>query len=104
MTENPKSNAGVIRTGKASKREASPLSKVLPTDRVAFDKQVEILRAFAAVYAASGGNPVSNETAGAALTPTFKSGTVITTNAFFTDVGLLVRSDEGGFEPSQELN
>src|SRR5262249_29698635 len=81
----------------------SPLTKVLPTDRVAFDKQAEIARAFAAIFEIKGQKAVSNEDAGAALTPALAGGTVLTTNPFFSDIGLLNRAEEGGFKPSQEL-
>src|SRR2546422_8083075 len=79
------------------------LLKTLPTDRITVDKQVELLRAFAVVYDANGGKPVTNEQAGNAVTPTKAAATVILTNAFFTDIGLLARSDNRGFTPSHDL-
>lgn len=86
------------------KREVSPLTKILPTDRLAFEKQIEVATAFAVVHETNGHNPVANDAAGGALTPTLASTTVLTTNAFFVDVGLLVRHEDAGkFTPSQEL-
>lgn len=73
-------------------------TQVLPSDRVAVDKQLEALRAFVVASDAAGG-PVTNDQAGEIIN---MSGlTVIVTNAFFTDVGLLGRSDTGKFTPTQ---
>ena len=82
-------------------RERSTLARILPTDRLAFDKQKELLRAFAAEYAANGGQPVTNDKAGEIIG--LSGSTISQTNGFFCDVGLLVRSDQGGFVPSNEL-
>src|SRR6266436_2360607 len=91
VTDNPKSKVEEPKRVriKAQRRESN-LSKVLPTDRLALDKQIEILGAFAAVYETNEGHPVSNEAAGAALTPTLKPNTVLTANAFFADIGILI--------------
>lgn len=86
-----------------SKRERSPLSKVLPTDRIAFDKQVAILRAFAAVYAANNAQPVTPEQAGEVTTPKFSGSTITQAIGFFCDIGILERLEKGGLKPSQEL-
>ena len=79
-----------------TKRERSSLTKVLPTDRVAHDKQIALLRAFAAVYVSNGGQPVTNDQAGDVISPKLSGSTVSQTNGFFVDVGLLTRSDKGG--------
>jgi hypothetical protein len=84
------------------KREKSTLTKVLPTERISLDRQPDILRAYAAIYEANGGNPVSNEEAGSTLTPKFSGSTLTQAVPFFTDVGLITRTDTG-FVPSAEL-
>ncbi len=78
-------------------------TQILPTDRISFDKQIAIARAFAAGYQHNDGRPVSNDEAGAIVTPALKGGTVVLTNPFFADIGLISRSDKGGFIPGQEL-
>ena len=70
----------------------------LPSDRLSCEKQLEALRAFVAASDAKGG-PVTNEEAGAVVS--MSGMTVVVTNAFFVDVGLLVRSDAGQFTPGQ---
>jgi hypothetical protein len=80
------------------------LTKVLPTDRIAFEAQVELLRAFAAVYQSNGGQPVTNDQAGDVLSKKLSGSTVSQTNGFFCDIGLLSRSDKGtGFVPGPEV-
>ena len=81
-----------------TKPKRSSLAKTLPTDRIAFEKQVALLRSFAAVYASNGGKPVTNEQAGEVLNPKLSGSTVTQTNGFFGDIGLIARSDDkGGF-------
>ncbi|HEU0046920.1 MAG TPA: hypothetical protein VFQ43_04840 [Nitrososphaera sp.] len=102
MSEQPKPKA-VDELRHAVVRYKRVLLKVLPTDRLTVEKQIELLRAFAVVYEANGGKPVKNEDAGNAVTPAKAGATVILTNAFFVDIGLLKRGDNGGFEPSADL-
>lgn len=85
-----------------AKRERSSLTKILPTDRIAFDRQVEILRAFAACYESNGGKPVGSDQAGDAITPKFSGSTIGVAVPFFVDAGLLARADSG-FVPAREL-
>lgn len=99
----PESPTNGDETKTATGRTRSPLTKVLPTDRILFDSQVELLRAFATVYASNGGNPVTNEQAGDVLTRKLSGSTVSQSNGFFTDIGLLSRADKGGFVPSTEV-
>jgi hypothetical protein len=74
------------------KREKSSLCKVLPTDRIAFERQVEILRAYAACYQSNGGKPVANTQAGATIKPEFSASTLGVAVPFFAD-----RSERGRF-------
>lgn len=72
--------------------------KTLPTDRVGFQRQMEILRA----YAVNGesGQSVTNEQVAAVVNIAAQS--VSLCNMFFVEVGLLQRGD-GGYIPSQEV-
>jgi hypothetical protein len=71
---------------------------VLPSDRLSTDKQLEALRAFVVASEAENG-AVTNDQAGKIVG--MSALTVVVTNAFFTDIGLLARSDSGQFMPSQ---
>jgi hypothetical protein len=101
VPEKPAPDTPLQSTQKA-KRERSNLCKVLPTDRIAFDRQVEILRAYAACYESNGGKPVSNRQAGETLTPKFSASTLGVAVPFFTDISLLTRNGNE-FVPSPEL-
>ncbi len=69
------------------------LTKILPTDRLAFDRQIEALRAFAAVFESNGGKPVTNQSAGECAK--LAASTIMTANAWFVDAGFLNRVEEG---------
>lgn len=106
MNENAKTLSGSPQSAEPkTTRERSQLTKVLPTDRIYFEKQVETLRAYAAVYAANGGNPVTNEKAGEIVG--LSASTISQTNGFFNDVGIVTRDEQGGlkggFIPSNEV-
>lgn len=85
--------------------QSSPLStktrprKALPTTRIAFSKQLDILRAYAA---ASGPTRKSVTNSDIEDIIKMKASTISLGNAFFDDTGLLQRTDKG-FVPSQEL-
>ena len=74
--------------------------KLLPTDRIAFPKQLDVLRAFVAA-SADGGGSASNNTAADIVKMSHH--TVVLTNPFFTDIGLLSRADRGRLTPSQAV-
>lgn len=79
------------------------LTKQLPSDRLTFDRHVAALRAFAAVFESNGGKPVSNTEAGDVVQPKkMAEGTIVVSNAFFVDIGLLSRQDDGRFGVAQE--
>jgi hypothetical protein len=98
MTTNEQSENGAVKPklGKKSK-----LTKILPTDRISFPKQVEILRAFAVAAEHSPGEGITNEAAGKIVT--MAPATLIQTNAFFCDIGLLTRSGQG-FTVAKEVS
>ena len=86
-----------IESGGVNKR--TTLSEILPTSRLTFPKQVEIIRAYGAAYDAGKG-PVGIEeiTKFVGMAPS----TVSQSNAFLTDVGL-VRKDGRRFVPAAEV-
>ncbi|HEY5909003.1 MAG TPA: hypothetical protein VJA21_00210 [Verrucomicrobiae bacterium] len=87
--------------GEQSRTEGKPPTRTLPSDRLAFDKQVAVLRAFTVVYESNGNKPVGNDAAGEVLG--MAGSTVVVTNAFFCDVRLLVRQkEEQAFVPTPE--
>jgi len=73
---------------------------VLPTNRVAYEKQKDILKAFAIVGAQ--GNVTTNKAVSEALTGLLDS-TIRFTNEFFVEVGF-IRETSGGFVVSRELS
>jgi hypothetical protein len=73
------------------------LTQTLPTDRISFTKQTEIVRAFAAVYDKNN-SPVSNDDVGRFIN--MAGSTVSQSNAMFVDVGLLQRAEAGKFIPT----
>jgi hypothetical protein len=76
-----------------------PRRKILPTIRIAPQKQFDLLRAWAA---ASGPSKKPVQLADAAEIVKMAVNTITLANPFFCDVGLLQRQD-GGFVPSDEV-
>src|SRR5690348_12696847 len=74
-------------------------TRALPTDRITFQKQLDLLRAYAAI-ASSTGRGVSNKAV--ADVAKMADSTASLANAFFTDVGFLQRGD-GGLVPAAEV-
>lgn len=74
-------------------------NKTLPTERIAFPKQLELLHAHA-IQSHDGERPATN--VAVADMVGMSHSTVSLANPFFTDVGLLVKSD-GRLRPSREV-
>jgi hypothetical protein len=74
--------------------------RILPTERISFLRQLEVLRAFA-VAAADGGGTASNKGAGDLIKMSHH--TVVLSTPFFVSVGLLSRADRGRFAPVAEV-
>lgn len=75
------------------------LLKTLPTERINFQKQIDILRAYGASHEATH-RPVGNTDVASMVG--LNASTISLANAFFIDVGFLQRT-EGGFIPAPEL-
>jgi hypothetical protein len=84
----------------AAKNKRLRPTKTLPTERIAFPKQLDLLRAYAAA-SAPGGRPVTN--ADVADIVKMTASTVSMANAFFSDSGLLIRNADGGYVPSSDV-
>lgn len=97
LNSNQEADAPASDASTPSKR--TTLSKILPTSRLTFQKQVDIIRAYGAAYDAGNG-PVGIEDITGYVN--MAASTVSQTNAFLTDVGL-VRKDGRRFVPSPEV-
>ncbi len=87
------------RPPKPGKKKGDRPTKALPTERITFDKQLNLLRAYAAVSGPGAARALIRDVAKVVrMAPT----TVSLANAFFTDIGLLLKAD-GGFVPSPEI-
>jgi hypothetical protein len=80
-------------------RQKSRPTETLPTDRIAFGKQIGLLLAYAGIYDQTG-QPVTNAEAGRAVS--LSASTTSLANAFFADVGFLTRADNG-YTPTLEV-
>jgi hypothetical protein len=84
---------------KPRKSERNGCKFVLPTDRIAFPKQLSLLRAWAAASGPANKMVTNDDVARMVkMVPT----TVQMANPFFADIGLLQKMD-GGFVPSPEV-
>jgi hypothetical protein len=96
LTEN-----GQGQTQEITRYKRTAPTKILPSDRLAFDKQLAALRAYAVAFESNGGRPVKNAEAGGILD--MSENTIVVTNAFFCEAKLLARQrDEQAFVPSAE--
>lgn len=86
--------------GKPPKARRERPDKILPTERINFNKQLDLLRAYAAANATTG-KAVSNKEAASIVK--MQETTVSMANAFFVGIGLLQRHPDGGFVPSEEV-
>lgn len=75
-------------------------TKPLPTERIAYQKQIDILRAYAIATEANGGKPVTNNDVAAIVK--MAATTLPHANSFFAEIGLLQRV-EGGYVPAPEV-
>lgn len=90
----------VTETSQVDKARKAKPTKPLPTDRIAYQKQIDILRAYAIATEANGGKPVTNnEVAGIVK---MAASTLPHANSFFGEVGLLQRA-EGGYLPTPDV-
>jgi len=76
-------------------------SETVPTERLSFSKQLECIQAFGAAQEAAGG-PVDNKAAGSIIG--ISKNSVVYTNPFFTDIGLLTRVGGGKFDVAHPVH
>lgn len=87
------------RQNDAAKSKRAKPNRPLPTSRIAFSKQLDLLRGYAA--GSGWGSKVVSLRAIADIVG-MHADTISLANAFFTDIGFLQRSD-GGFLPSADV-
>lgn len=91
---NPEAAPAARKTAKPTPPKVSPRpTKFLPTGRISFDNQLNILRGYAAASGTSMKAVTNDEVA--KVVSTITSSTVSLANAFFTENGLLIRTDLG---------
>jgi hypothetical protein len=102
------SGTGPVENGQGqdkARAKRTPPSRTLPSDRLAFQKQLAALRAYTVVYESNGNKPVTNNAAGDVIN--MAGSTLLVTNPFFCEMKLLKRqadaeSDEPAFVPTPE--
>ena len=97
MSSEPQDNQPTGSPG-AKKSGNAKATRPLPTGRIAFPKQLELLRAYA--IAGADGAVVQNRKLAEMVGMNYK--TTSLANAFFLDIGF-IRRDEGGVLPAAEL-
>lgn len=75
--------------------------KLLPSDRISFPRQLDILRGFAVASQDAGGGAVSSSTVGPLIQMSHHTINIAT--PFYASVGLINRADRGRFTPAQEV-
>ncbi len=75
-------------------------TKILPTERITFTKQLDILRAWAAASGPMSKAVTNNDVAEIVK---MQPSTVSLANAFFNNINLLTRTAEGSYVPSQDV-
>jgi len=76
-------------------------TKTLPTDRITFTKQIEILRAYGTLSGAAGRSVVANREVAEAMN--MQPSTVSLANPFFVSVGLLQKAEDGSIPSSHVI-
>jgi hypothetical protein len=99
--------AGIITPKATAADGASPVSapagrptRTLPTERVQFQKQLNVIRAYAAVSGPTGKAVGLTEVANVTK---LNASTVSLCNAFFADVGFIEKNAAGSYVPSSEV-
>lgn len=99
MSGNGDGTTGVEGGGSSGATSKHRPTKQLPTNRIQFSKQLDILRAYAALSGPSG-SPVSNKDVAEVVG--MVESTVSINNSFLTDVGLVTKTGSG-FIPSTDV-
>lgn len=96
-TQTPQLQAVPPDGSKEAPKKRNPPNKPLPTDRIAFQKQLDLLRAWVAASGA-GTRPANNKDVGTIIK--FSENTTSLANAFFVANGFLQRGGDGGYTPT----
>jgi hypothetical protein len=100
MTTTPTPGPVPVASPATEKAAAPKPTKILPTDRIGVPKQLDMLRAYAAV-SNSGAKPAPvNEVAVVLKTA---ASSVSLANAFLASINLITRSDAGSYTPCPEV-
>jgi hypothetical protein len=97
---NPETGSQTKKPAKTQSAGRSRPTRILPTSRIAFDNQLNILRGYAAASGTSLKAVTNDEVA--KIVGSIMSSTISLSNAFFADNGLLIRNDQA-FVPSQDV-
>ncbi|MEX2156342.1 MAG: hypothetical protein WD773_05830 [Gemmatimonadales bacterium] len=79
--------------------KARPI-KTLPTDRIKFDKQLDLLRAYAAISGPTLKSVSNKDVAGVVE---MVASTVSISNKFFSEMGFLLAASDGGYTPASDV-
>jgi hypothetical protein len=100
MNPNPTPGPVPVVGAQAEKPAPPKPTKILPTERISVSKQLDMLRAYAAV-SNNGAKPAPvNEVA---LVVKTAASSVSLANAFLASINLIIRSDAGSYTPSPEV-
>lgn len=84
----------------AQSRKRARLTKTLPTDRIPYARQLEIISAIPVAHEKAGA-PITYSDVGAILG--LADATLLQMAAFLADVGIVSKTDDGKFTPSNDL-
>lgn len=98
MATQPSSTISVADENSPAVKRSRP-NKTLPTDRINFTKQLDLLKAWAACSSPPGKIVTNNEVADMVK---MQASTISLANPFFASIGLLMKA-EGGYLPSSEV-
>lgn len=99
MATQPVTGPSVPIDGDGPPKPRTRPTKILPTDRINIQKQLELLRAWAAASSPPGKSVSNGEVAEMVK---MQASTVSLANPFFNSIGLLIKS-EGGYLPSADV-
>jgi hypothetical protein len=87
-------------TAEAQNKPRTRPLKTLPTERIKFERQLDLIRAYGVTYRTTN-KPVANIEV--AKSVGMQESTTSMANAFFTSIGILQRGGDGKFTPASEV-